>query len=101
MNNNQKMLLGVAVVGVAAYYYWKSQQPKKQFVGANGSLFAGRPNKAIFAGADGKYGNFAPQASCMCHTGETKVGPKGDTVYTCKNGNVAFKSGGACGGGQR
>jgi hypothetical protein len=99
MNNNQKMLLGVAVVGVAAYYYWKSQQPQPaaKFVGANG-IFAGRPNQRIFAGANGKYGNLIPQASCMCHTGETKVGPKGDMVYTCKNGNTSFKTGGPCGG---
>lgn len=98
MNNNQKMLLGVAVVGVAAYYYWKSQQPSAaKFVGANG-IFAGRPNQKIFAGANGKYGNFAPQAACMCHTAVTNVG--GDNVYTCKNGNHAFKSPKECSGGK-
>ena len=53
MNNNQKMLLGVAVVGVAAYYYWKSQQPKTaaKFVGQDGTIFNGRPNARIFANA--------------------------------------------------
>ena len=29
MDKNQKMLLGVAVVGVGAYLLWKSKQPKK------------------------------------------------------------------------
>ena len=31
MNQNQKMLLGAAVVGVAGYLYWKSKQPKAAF----------------------------------------------------------------------
>jgi len=67
MNYNQKMLLGVAVVGVAGYYYWKSQQKTAKFIGANGSLFAGRPDSPIFAGMAG-YANFKDEA-CRCHTG--------------------------------
>ena len=27
MNKKTKMLLAVAVIGVAGYYYWKSKQP--------------------------------------------------------------------------
>jgi hypothetical protein len=36
MDKNQKMLLGVAVVGVGAYLLWKSKQPKKAFMNAGG-----------------------------------------------------------------
>jgi hypothetical protein len=71
MNNNQKMLLGVAVVGVAAYYYWKSQQPKPaaKFVGANG-IFDGRPNARVFANLADDAGGACP---CRIVT-ETKNG---------------------------
>jgi hypothetical protein len=31
MNKNQQLLLGVGVVGVAGYLYWKSKQPKAAF----------------------------------------------------------------------
>jgi hypothetical protein len=43
MNKNQKLLLGVAVVGVAGYFYWKSKQPKAAFtkVGLAGNAKAG------------------------------------------------------------
>lgn len=97
MNNNQKMLLGVAVVGVAAYYYWKSQQPKPaaKFVGQDGTIFKGRPNQPLFKAANGKYGNFDWQQSCNCHTGTYKT-PAGDTGYTCKNGNSSPNSKGPC-----
>jgi hypothetical protein len=95
MNNNQKMLLGVAVVGVAAYYFWKSQQPKKQMVGANGSLFAGRPDKPLFAGMAG-YANFKDEP-CRCHTGSDKV--KGQTIYKCGDGvSLSDASNGPCKG---
>jgi hypothetical protein len=95
MNKNQKMLLGVAVVGVAAYYYWKSQQPKAAFVGANGSLFAGRPDQPLFAGAAG-YANFKDTA-CMCHTGSDTVG--GQTIYKCGDGvHLSASSNGPCKG---
>jgi hypothetical protein len=96
MNKNQKILLGVGVVGVAAYFYWKSKQPATtaKFVGQDGTIFHGRPNRPLFAQASGKYGNLAPQASCMCHTATTNVG--GDTAYTCKNGNHAWSSKGPC-----
>jgi hypothetical protein len=91
MNYNQKVLLGVAVVGVAGYYYWKSQQPK-QFVGANGSLFAGRPNAPVFA-------NFKDEA-CMCHTGSDTV--KGETIYKCGDGvHLSASSNGPCKGGKK
>lgn len=83
MNKNQKILLGVAVVGVAGYYYWKSQQPKKAFVGANGSLFAGRADKPLFAQAAGGYANFKDEA-CMCHTGTDQIA--GKTIYLCGDG---------------
>lgn len=33
MNKNQQLLLGVGVVGVAGYLYWKSKQPKAAFAG--------------------------------------------------------------------
>jgi hypothetical protein len=32
MNKKTKMLLAVAVIGVAGYYYWKSKQPKANFL---------------------------------------------------------------------
>jgi hypothetical protein len=31
MKKNQKILLGVAILGVGGYLYWKSTQPKKTF----------------------------------------------------------------------
>jgi len=97
MNKNQKMLLGVAVVGVAAYYYWKSQQPTAKMVGANGGIFAGRPNQPLFAGAEGKkYGNFKDTA-CNCHTGSDTVG--GQTIYKCGDGvHLSASSNGPCKG---
>jgi hypothetical protein len=89
MNYNQKVLLGVAVVGLAGYYYYKSQQPKKQMVGANGSLFAGRPDAPVFA-------NFKDEA-CKCHTGSDKV--KGQTIYKCGDGvSLSDASNGPCKG---
>lgn len=98
MNKNQKILLGVAVVGVAGYYYWKSQQPKKAFVGANGSLFAGRADKPLFAQAAG-YANFKDDA-CMCHTGSDTV--KGETIYKCGDGvHLSASSNGPCKGGKK
>jgi hypothetical protein len=51
MNKNQKVLLGVAVVGVAGYFYWKSKQPKAAFVRAN---LAGNASKAGFLAGDVK-----------------------------------------------
>jgi hypothetical protein len=33
MNKKTKMLLAVAVIGVAGYYYWKSKQPKGNYSG--------------------------------------------------------------------
>ena len=33
MNKNQQLLLGVGVVGVAGYLYWKSKQPKANYGG--------------------------------------------------------------------
>jgi hypothetical protein len=33
MTKNQQLLLGVGVVGVAGYLYWKSKQPKAAFAG--------------------------------------------------------------------
>lgn len=95
MNYNQKMLLGVAVVGVAGYYYWKSQQKTAKFVGANGSLFDGRPDSPIFAGMAG-YANFKDTA-CLCHTGSDTVG--GKTIYKCGDGvHLSASSNGACKG---
>lgn len=98
MNKNQKMLLGVAVVGVAAYYFWKSKQPKAGFAGRpNETLFKGRPDQPIFAGAEGKkYGNFKDTA-CMCHTGSDTVG--GQTIYKCGDGvHLSASSNGPCKG---
>jgi hypothetical protein len=93
MNNNQKMLLGVAVVGVAAYYYWKSQQPKPaaKMVGQDGSIFKGRPNGKVFANVVGN------QQSCGCHKGTVDAGD-GDIVYVCQNGNKSFNTAGPCKG---
>jgi len=37
MTKNQQLLLGVGVVGVAGYFYWKSKQPAKAgFLNASG-----------------------------------------------------------------
>ena len=33
MNKKTKMLLAIAVIGVAGYYYWKSKQPKANYAG--------------------------------------------------------------------
>ena len=47
MNKQTKMLVGVGLVGVAAYLLWKSQQPKAttstttSFVGNNSRVFKG------------------------------------------------------------
>lgn len=38
MTKNQQLLLGVGVVGVAGYFYWKSKQPKVGFVNAAGKM---------------------------------------------------------------
>lgn len=47
MNKNQKVLLGVAVVGVAAYFYFKSKQPKAAFAKVG---MAGNAKKGFLAG---------------------------------------------------
>jgi hypothetical protein len=45
MTKQTKMLVGVGLVGVAAYLLWKSQQPKAttttSFVGNNSKVFKG------------------------------------------------------------
>jgi hypothetical protein len=96
MNYNQKMLLGVAVVGVAGYYYWKSQQKTAKFIGTDGSLFDGRPDSPIFAGMAGMagYANFKDEA-CRCHTGSDTI--KGKTYYKCGDGvSLSDASEGPC-----
>ena len=35
MTKNQQLLLGVGIVGVAGYLYWKSKQPKAAFASVN------------------------------------------------------------------
>jgi hypothetical protein len=72
MNKNQKVLLGVAVVGVAGYFYWKSKQPKVAFVkaGLAGNAKAGfLAGKVAPMGSNGSFkkgflaGNVAPVGS--------------------------------------
>ena len=44
MTKQTKMLVGVGLIGVAAYLIWKSQQPKPtttSFVGDNSRVFKG------------------------------------------------------------
>jgi len=97
MNKNQKILLGVAGVAIVGYLYWKNKQttPTAKMVGANGSLFAGTPNKPLFASASGmKYGNFK-DTPCLCHTGSDIV--NGTTIYKCGDGvHLSATSNGPC-----
>jgi hypothetical protein len=61
-------------------------------VGANGTLFAGRPDAPVFA-------NFKDEP-CRCHTGSDKV--KGQTIYKCGDGvSLSDASNGPCKGGKR
>jgi len=48
MNKNQQLLLGVGVVGVAGYLYWKSKQPKAAFAGVRN--MAGNAKRASLNG---------------------------------------------------
>jgi hypothetical protein len=45
MTKNQQLWLGVGVVGVAGYFYWKSKQPNGK---AANSSEMGRSRKNIF-----------------------------------------------------
>lgn len=72
MNKNQKLLLGVAVVGIGGYLLWRSTQKKK---------FAGFMAPTNFV------------KSCCGHT-EKKV-INGNDVYLCCNGkDISPKSAG-------
>lgn len=51
MNKNTKMLLAVAVIGVAGYYYYKSKQPKT--TKANLATIGPRKNTGSFSGPVG------------------------------------------------
>lgn len=51
MNKQTKLFLGVGIVAVAGYLYWKSTQPKK-------AAFLATPNTPIFkASYSGSVGN--------------------------------------------
>ena len=58
MNKNEKLMLGVGVVAVAGYFYWKSKQTKAAFVKASlaGNAKAGflAGNEQLTAKAGGK-----------------------------------------------
>ena len=50
MKKQTKILLGVAVLGVAGYLYWQSKQPKK----AATTAFAGNSRQKVFTNASGQ-----------------------------------------------
>lgn len=52
MNKNQQLLLGVGVVGLAGYLYWKSKQPKAAFAGVGSKMrnLAGNAKRASLNG---------------------------------------------------
>lgn len=55
MNKNTQILLGVGILGVGGYLYWKSTQKPKttaKMVGANGKIFKSTPKQKVFS-ADG------------------------------------------------
>jgi predicted negative regulator of RcsB-dependent stress response len=64
MKKQTKMLLGVAILGVAGYFYWQSKQPKKVgfvnnpskkiFTNASGQIFSKETGKQIFTNASGQ-----------------------------------------------
>jgi predicted negative regulator of RcsB-dependent stress response len=49
MKKQTKMLLGVAILGVAGYFYWQSKQPKKAT-----TSFAGNSKQKVFTNASGQ-----------------------------------------------
>jgi hypothetical protein len=49
MKKQTKMLLGVAILGVAGYFYWQSKQPKKA-----ATAFAGNSKQKVFTNASGQ-----------------------------------------------
>lgn len=63
MTKNQQLLLGVGVVGVAGYFYWKSKQPKVGFVNASG--------KRKMVGMVKNYEGASKLASARVQTGST------------------------------
>lgn len=64
MNKNTQILLGVGILGIGGYLYWKSTQKPKNMVGATGGkrknmkrradgIFANASGEKIFANGDG------------------------------------------------
>ena len=103
MNQNQKMLLGAAVVGFAGYLYWKSKQPKAAFAAVknfsdNPQVANKNPKIAGPVVGTGKPGTFAknPKAgfavkNTMPQQSSTWVRAEGSAS---KHDAVAVKKGG-------
>ena len=76
MTKNQQLLLGVGVVGVAGYFYWKSKQPKVGFVNYGGApksydrYFNTRKKKGM-VGLVKNYEGASKLASTRVQTGST------------------------------
>ena len=90
MNKQTKMLIGVGVVAVAGYVYWKSTQ-KKSFANLGGNVFGKR--------ADDTKGNcpcMYPRNSVLigAYTGGNSNVPEGTWMTTCTirpNGGANWK----------
>jgi len=59
MNKNTQILLGVGILGIGGYLYWKSTQKPKNMVGAIGGKRKNMIRRAdgFFANADGIFAN--------------------------------------------
>lgn len=59
MKKQTQILIGLGVLGVGGFLYWKSKQPKstdtvKKMVGADGAIFKPTSKEKVFKGADGE-----------------------------------------------
>lgn len=59
MNNKTQILIGLGILGVGGFLYWKSKQPKttetvKKMIGADAQVFEPTTEKPVFKGADGE-----------------------------------------------
>lgn len=63
MSNDTKILLGIAIVGVAGYLLWRSNQPQKKFAGF--VLPPKCPKGYISVWVECPEGNCKPHWSCQ------------------------------------
>ena len=93
MEKNTKILLGVALIGSAAYIYWKSMQPSKSSIFANASgknkvAKASKKKKIVGDALKAGNGKFAKNLSGTVEAHSSTFNASGDDVLSSAEKNI-------------